>query len=113
MKKTITLPPLTTVNFQEGINRVIEMYDDVYSDMVNDAICELMKCDVKSDIDDITVLSDHILCRNKERKSVMNTLKRCTSFNDLLEFTKNDGLFEGSEEILIGAFLGQQIYIQH
>jgi predicted DNA-binding antitoxin AbrB/MazE fold protein len=112
MEKTI-MSPLTKVNFQEGINRVIEMYDDVYSDMINDTIVELMKCNVKTDIDDITILSDYISCKNKERKDIIKVLRQCTSFCDLIEFTENDGVFEGSEEILIGAFLEQQIYIQY
>ena len=105
--------PDITLNIQEGINRVIKMYEEIYDDIINDSIVELQKQDIKTDVDNIKWISQDIANKCKEKENSVNAIKQCSNFYDLLEFIKNDFIFEGSEEIIIGAFLGKQIEISY
>jgi hypothetical protein len=112
MKKVIK-PVEITLTFQEGINRIIQMYNDFYHDIINDGIVELQKCDAKIDDNDIKWIAQDVADKCKEKESVISALNQCKTFYDVLEFAKNADIFEGSEELIIGSFLGQQIDIKY
>ena len=100
------------VSFQDGIKRIAMMIDDMYSDIINDNVLEIKEYDVRVENEDIMHASRRLSEICLEKENIMESLNKCDSIYDVLEFAKNWELLEGSEELIIGSFLGLQIEIK-
>jgi hypothetical protein len=100
------------VSLKEGIERITMMIDDIYSDIINDNVLELKECDPRTDNDDIMHSARRLADLCYEKETIMASLNECESFYDIMEFAKSWVLMEGSEELIMGSFLGLQIEIK-
>ena len=102
---------ITKVNFQEGKERVWEMVTDIYINIVHDDIFHLKNMDIKTELTDTGYIASHIVDAISEYKQIVNDINKCGSFADIMDLANKHAIFEGCEEIVVGAFLDTNIDI--
>lgn len=96
---------IAKVNFQEGKARVLNMVNDMYCDIAHDHIFHLKNMDIKTELTDVGYIASHLVDTISEYKQIVNDTNKCESFADIMDLTNKHAIFEGCEEIVVGAFL--------
>ena len=94
---------VTKINFQEGKARVWDMVNGMYCDITHDYIL--------TELTDVGYVAPHLVDIMSEYKQIVNDINKCESFADIMDLTNKYAIFEGCEEIVVGAFLGINIDI--
>ena len=102
---------ITKINFQEGKARVLDMVNGMYGDIVHDHIFHLQNMDLKTELEDVGFLSGLLSSTISEYKQLVTDVNNCECFYDILNLISKYSIFEGCEEIVIGAFLDISIDI--
>ena len=102
---------VTKINFQLGKARVLDMVNGMYSDIIHDHIFHLKNMDIKTEMEDIGFVSGLIPRTVSEHKQLVTDVNNCECFYDILNLISKYSIFEGCEEMVVGAFLGISIDI--
>ena len=102
---------ITKINFQEGKARVLDMVNGMYGDIAHDHIFHLQNMDLKTELEDVGFLSGLLSSTISEHKQLITDVNNCECFYDILNLISKYSIFEGCEEIVIGAFIGISIDI--
>ena len=102
---------ITKINFQEGKVRVLDMVNSMYCDITHDHIFHLKNMDIKTEMEDIGFVSGLISRTVSEHKQLVTDVNNCECFYDILNLISKYSIFEGCEEMVVGAFLGISIDI--
>ena len=102
---------ITKINFQEGKVRVLDMVNSMYCDITHDHIFHLKNMDIKTEMEDIGFVSGLISRIVSEHKQLVTDVNNCECFYDILNLISKYSIFEGCEEMVVGAFLGISIDI--
>ena len=102
---------ITKINFQEGKVRVLDMVNSMYCDITHDHIFHLKNMDIKTEMEDIGFVSGLISRTVSEHKQLVTDVNNCECFYDILNLINKYSIFEGCEEMVVGAFLGISIDI--
>ena len=102
---------ITKINFQEGKARVLDMVNGMYCDITHDYIFQLKNMDIKTEMEDIGFVSGLISRTVSEHKQLVTDVNNCECFYDILNLISKYSIFEGCEEMVVGAFLDIRIDI--
>ena len=102
---------ITKINFQEGKVRVLDMVNSMYWDITHDHIFHLKNMDIKTEMEDIGFVSGLISRTVSEHKQLVTDVNNCECFYDILNLISKYSIFEGCEEMVVGAFLDIRIDI--
>ncbi len=102
---------ITKINFQEGKVRVLDMVNSMYCDITHDHIFHLKNMDIKTEMEDIGFVSGLISRTVSEHKQLVTDVNNCECFYDILNLSSKYSIFEGCEEMVVGAFLDIRIDI--
>jgi hypothetical protein len=102
---------ITKINFQEGKVRVLDMVNSMYCDITHDHIFHLKNMDIKTEMEDIGFVSGLISRTVSEHKQLVTDVNNCECFYDILNLISKYSIFEGCEEMVVGAFLDIRIDI--
>ena len=112
MSKKKTQPKPLTISFNEGKQRVSEMIDDIFDELVGDNITTLQEAkSLKYDGDRVKLLTESLQLYLKEYDELQSDLEKCYGLGDIIELNNKYGVFGGCEESLVGAFLGQVLIV--
>ena len=110
MKTKIQTPEIK-VSFQEGKDRIKEMIDDMYNDIIKDGQVEIYEEDVKRDKTEIFNCARTLIHHITEYNDLISKVDECDDLFSIVNLSTEFAIFEGCEEILVGAFLGTNITI--
>ena len=102
---------ITKINFQEGKVRVLDMVNSMYWDITHNHIFHLKNMDIKTEMEDIGFVSGLISRTVSEHKQLVTDVNNCECFYDILNLISKYSIFEGCEEMVVGAFLDIRIDI--
>ena len=112
MKKKTNKPyPTTNVTFSEGKERVRTMMIEMYTDIISDYKLTLANT-APVEFDDILTQTSLLSSCVAELVEMQEKLDECYDIFSIVNLSTQFGIFEGCEEMLIGAFLGQTIVIR-
>jgi hypothetical protein len=106
-KKT---PKITTVSFNEGKERVRTMINETFSHMIGDVVLDLQQLKDSGDLDELQATTCMLQTFLDMQKSLLTDLDKCYCLAEIVNLSEHD-VFDGCEEQLVGAFLGQTIII--
>ena len=106
-KKT---PKTITVSFNEGKERVRTMINETFSHMIGDVVLDLQQLKDSGDLDELQATTCMLQTFLDMQKSLLKDLDKCYCLAEIVNLSEHD-VFDGCEEQLVGAFLGQTIII--
>jgi len=106
-KKT---PKIITVSFNEGKERVRTMINETFSHMIGDVVLDLQQLKDSGDLDELQSTTSMLQTFLDMQKSLLKNLDKCYCLAEIVNLSEHD-VFDGCEEQLVGAFLGQNIII--
>ncbi len=107
-KKT---PKPITVSFNEGKERVRTMINETFSHMIGDVVLDLQQLKDSGDLDELQATTCMLQTFLDMQKSLLKDLDKCYCLAEIVDLSVEHDIFDGCEEQLVGAFLGQTIII--
>ena len=88
------------------------MITEIFDSMASDVITDLQEArSLKYDADRLGLLSESLQQTIREHDELQSDLEKCYCLGDIVDLGNKYGVFDGCEEQLVGAFLGQTIIV--